>query len=119
MPELAEFHWDALGQKIRKAKAYLVVTASAGSITAVPDAVRQFAWQRPDAADALRAHLGAADVADDIIHKVAEALGRIPLASIGAIARRILSGEDIGQLLEDLHGGNRQTVASWLDDVDV
>ena len=119
VPELAEFHWDALGQKIRKAKAYLVVTASAGSITAVPDAIRQFAWQRPDAADALRAHLGAADVADDIIHKVAEALGKdFSLASIGAIARRILSGEDIGQLLEDLHGGNRQTVASWLDDVD-
>jgi hypothetical protein len=119
VPELAEFHWDALCQKVRKAKAYLVVTVGAGSITAVPDAIRQVAWNRPDAADALRAHLGASYVADDIIHKVAEALGAdYSLAGIGAVARRILSGEDIGQLLEELHGGNRQTVVGWLDDVD-
>lgn len=119
VPELAEFHWDALCQKVRKAKAYLVVTASPGSVTAVPDAIRQVAWHRPDAADALRAHLGASDVADDIIHKVAEALGMdYSLAGIGAIARRILSGEDIGQLLEELHGGNRQAVVAWLEEVD-
>ena len=118
-PELAEFHWDALCQKIRKAKAYLVVTAGAGSVTAVPDAVRRIAWHRPEAADALRAHFGASDIADDIIHKVAEALGTdYSLAGIGAIARRILSGEDIGQLLDELHGGNRQTVVGWLDEVD-
>ena len=119
VPELAEFHWDALYQKIRKAKAYLVVTTGAGSITAVPDAIRQIAWQRPEAADALRAYLGASDVADGIIHKVAEALGtNYSLVGIGVIARRIMSGEDIGQLLEELHGGNRQTVVGWLDEVD-
>ncbi|HEU5392885.1 MAG TPA: hypothetical protein VFV73_44055 [Streptosporangiaceae bacterium] len=118
-PGLTEFHWDALCQKVRKAKAYLVVTAGTGSITAVPDAIRQITWHRPDAADVLRAHIGASYVADDIIHKVAEALGTdYSLAGVGAIARRILSGEDIGQLLEELHGGTRQTVAGWLDDVD-
>jgi hypothetical protein len=116
---LTEFHWDALCQKVRKAKAYLVVTAADGSVTAVPDAIRHIQWHRPDAVDALRAHIGAAYVADDIIHKVAEALGTdYSLAGIGAISRGILSGEDIGQLLEKLHGGNRQTVTGWLDDVD-
>jgi hypothetical protein len=118
-PGLTEFHWDALCQKVRKAKAYLVVTVGAGSVTGVPDAIRQITWHRPDAADALRAHIGASYVADDIIHKVAEALGTdYSLGGIGGIARRILSGEDIGQLLEELHGGNRQTVTGWLDDVD-
>ena len=96
-PELAEFHWDALSQKIREAKAHLVVTAGTGSITAVPDAIGEISWQRPDAADALRAHLGASNVADDVVQKVAGALGTdYALAGIGAIARRILAGEDIG-----------------------
>ena len=118
-PELAEFHWDAVGQRIRKAKAHLIVTAATGSITAVPDVIRQIPWQRPDAAEALRAHLGASYVADDIIQKVAEALGAdYSLAGIGGIARRILSGEDIGQILEELDGGARQTVVDWLDEVD-
>jgi hypothetical protein len=118
-PELAEFHWDALCHKIRKAKAHLVVTVGAGSITAVPDAIRQVPWQRPDAADALRAHLGASQVADDVVRKVAEALGTdYSLADIGAIARRILAAEDIGELLDELHGGDQQTVTDWLDNVD-
>jgi hypothetical protein len=117
-PELAEFHWDALGQKVRKAKAHLVVTVGAGSITAVPDVIRQIRWQRPDAADALRAYFGAAQVADDVVHKVAAALGTgYSLAGVGAIARRILAAEDIGDLLDELHGGDQQTVADWLDDV--
>jgi hypothetical protein len=120
VPELAEFHWDALGQKIREAKAHLVVTAGAGSITAVPDAIGQISWHRPDAADALRAHLGASNVADDIVQQVAEALGTdYALAGIGAIARRILAGEDIGTLLDELRGGDRQTVADWLESVDL
>jgi hypothetical protein len=118
-PELAEFHWDALCQKIRKARAHLVVTAGVGSITAVPDPIRQIAWQRPEAADALRAHLGAAQVPDDVVRKVAEALGPdYSLAAIGAIARRILAAEDIGELLDELHGGDQQTVVHWLTNVD-
>lgn len=123
VPELAEFHWDALCRKVRNAKAHLVVTAGVGSIPAVPDVVKQISWQRPDAADALRAHLGAAQVADDVFGKVAEALGAdYSLADIGAIARRILGAEDfaedIEELLDELHGGDRQTVADWLEDVD-
>jgi hypothetical protein len=118
-PELAEFHWDAVGQKIRRAKAHLVVTAGAGSIAAGPDATAEIRWQRPDAADALRAHFGAAQVADDVVHKVAEALGTdYSLAGIGAIARRILAAEDIDKLLDELHGSDRQTVADWLDEAD-
>lgn len=119
VPELAEFHWDVLGQNIRKAKAHLVVTAGASSTASIPDAIRQIPWQRPDAADALRAHLGAAQVADDVVRKVAEALGTdYSLADVGAIARRLLAAEDIGKLLDELHGSDGQTVADWLDDVD-
>jgi hypothetical protein len=119
VPELAEFHWDALCRKIRKAKAHLVVTVGAGSITAVPDGMRQIRWQRPEAADALRAHLGAAQTADAIVHKVAEVLGTdYSLADIGAIARRILAGENVGELLDELHGGDQKTVTDWLDNVD-
>jgi hypothetical protein len=119
VPELAEYHWDALCNKIRKAKAHLVVTAGLGSIAAVPDAISQIQWQRPDAADALRAHLDAAQVPEEVVQKVAEALGAdYSLASIGAIARRILASEDLGSLLDELHGGDRQAVSDWLDEVD-
>jgi hypothetical protein len=119
VPELADYHWDALCRKIRNAKAHLVMTLGGGSVSAVPDAIRLITWQRPHAADALRAHLGATQVADDVVRKVADALGTdYSLAGIGAIARRILAGEDIGQLLDDLHGGDQQTVADWLEDVD-
>jgi hypothetical protein len=118
-PELAEFHWDALGHKIRNAKAHLVVTAGAGPTAAVPDAVGQVRWQRPDAADALRAHLGASPVADDIVHKVAEALGPdYSLSDIGPLARRMVAAEDIEALLDELRGGDQQAVANWLDNVD-
>lgn len=118
-PELAEFHWDALCHKIRKAKAHLVVTVGAGPIPGVPDAIGQVRWQRPDAADALRAHLGAFRVADDVVQKAAEALGtNYSLADIGRLARRIRDGEDIGELLAELGGGDQQTVSDWLDSVD-
>jgi hypothetical protein len=118
-PELAEFHWDALCHKVRKAKAHLVVTVGAGPIPGVPDAIGQVPWQRPDAADALRAHLGASRVADDVVQKAAEALGtNYSLADIGPLARRILAGEDIGELLDELRGGDQQAVAGWLDSVD-
>jgi hypothetical protein len=119
VPELAEFHWDALCQKVRKAKAHLVVTADAGFTIATPDAVRHVSWQRPDAADALRAHLGGAQVADDAVRKVADALGTsYPLARVGGIARRILAGEGIGQILDEMQGGDQQAVADWLADVE-
>jgi hypothetical protein len=117
-PELAEFHWDALCRKIRNAKAHLVVTAGAGSINEVHDAIGRIPWQRPDAADAIRAHLGAAQVADDVVQKVAEALGtHYSLTDIGALARRIIAGEDVGELLDELHGTGRQRVADWLNEV--
>jgi hypothetical protein len=119
VPELAEFHWDALCNKVRKAKAHLVVTAGVGSIAMVPDAISQIPWHRPEAADALCAHLGAAKVAEEVVPKVAEALGTdYSLAGIGAIARRLLAAEDLGNLLDELHGSDRRTVSDWMDDVD-
>ena len=59
-PELADFHWRSVCRTVRKSKAHLVVTIGAHSRTARPDVVRQFSWQRPKPAEALRAHLGAA-----------------------------------------------------------
>lgn len=118
-PELAEYHWAEVCRKVRKAKAHLVVTAGTGSITALPDVVRQVPWQRPDAAEAVRAHLGAAMVADDVIAMVSDALGTdYPLADIGRIARRIAAGDKIAELLKELQGSGRQTVREWLRKVD-
>jgi hypothetical protein len=118
-PELAEYHWEEVCRKVRKARAHLVITVGVGSIAVVPDVVRQFAWQRPDAADALRAHLGAADVADDVVAMVSEALGMdYPLASIDRIARRIAAGDDVAALLDEFQGSGRRTVEDWLRKVD-
>jgi hypothetical protein len=117
-PELAEYHWEEVCRKVRKARAHLVVTTGAGSITALPDVVRQFPWQRPDAADALRAHLGATLVADDDVAMVSGALGTdYPLADIGRIASRIAVGE-VAALLDELPGSGRRTVEDWLHKVD-
>jgi hypothetical protein len=118
-PELAEYHWEEVCRKVRKARAHLVVTAGAGSIAVLPDVVRQIPWQRPDAADALRAHLGAAMVADDVVAMVSEALGAdYPLADIGRITRRIVAGDELAALLDELQGSGRQTVDDWLRKVD-
>lgn len=118
-PELAEYHWEEVCRKVRKARAHLVVTAGVGSIAALPDVVRQIPWQRPDAADALRAHIGAAMVADEVVAMVAEALGAdYSLADIGRIARRIAAGDELAALLEELQGSGRQTVDDWLRKVD-
>lgn len=52
------------------------------------------------------------------MQKVAEALGtRYSLTDIGALARRIIAGEDVGELLDELHSAGRQTVADWLNEV--
>jgi hypothetical protein len=118
-PELAEYHWEEVCRKVRKAKAHLVVTTGAGLMAALPDVVRQFPWQRPDAADALRAHLGAAHVADDVVAMVSEALGTdYPLADIDRIARRIVAGEEVAALLDEFQGSGRRTVEDWLRKVD-
>jgi hypothetical protein len=118
-PELGEYHWEEVCRKVRKARAHLVVTASAGSIAELPDVVRQIPWQRPSAADALRAHLGAADVADDVVTMVSEALGTdYSLASIGGIARRIAAGDQVSEILDELQGSARQAVEDWLRTVD-
>ena len=118
-PELAEYHWEEICRKVRKAKAHLVVTTGAGSMAALPDVVRQFPWQRPDAADALRAHLGAARVADDVVALVSEALGTdYSLADIGRIARRIAAGDEVAKLLDEFQGNGRRTVQDWLRKVD-
>jgi len=118
-PELAEYHWEEVCRRVRMARAHLVVTTGAGSITALPDVVRQFPWQRPDAADALRAHLGAALVADDVVAMVSEALGTdYSLAGIGRIARRIAAGDEVAALLDELQGSGRRTVEDWLRKVD-
>lgn len=118
-PELAEFHWDALYRKIRASKAHLVVTAGAGSIRTGTGTIDRIPWERVDAADALRAHLGAAHIANDIVHKVAEAVGTDhPLSDIGRIARRILEGEDLDKITYELRCGDQQVVTDWLDDVD-
>ncbi len=117
--ELADFHWRNVCRTVRKSKAHLVVTIGAHSRTARPDVVRQFSWQRPKPADALRAHLGAAMVDDDLIDKVAEALGpNFQLADMGAIARRISAADDVGEVLSDLQETDRLAVATWLDEVD-
>jgi hypothetical protein len=118
-PELAEYHWEEVCRKVRRARAHLVVTAGTGSIAVLPDVVRQISWQRPDAADALRAHLGAAMVADDVVAIVSEALGAdYPLADIGRIARRVAAGDEMAALLDELQGSGRQTVDDWLRKVD-
>ena len=118
-PEVAEYHWEEVCRKVRKARAHLVVTTAAGSIAALPDVVRQFSWQRPDAADALRAHLGAALVADDAVETVSVALGTdYSLAGLGAIARRIAAGDEIAAIVDELQGSGRRTVEDWLRKVD-
>jgi hypothetical protein len=118
-PELAEYHWEEVCRKVRKAKAHLVVTVGSGSVAALPDVVKQIPWQRPDAANALRAHLGAAIAAEEVVAKVAEALGaEYSLADIDRIARRIAAGDELAALLEELQGSGRQTVDDWLRTVD-
>ena len=118
-PELADYHWEEVCRKIRRAKAHLVMTVGAGSTAAPPDVVRQVPWQRPDAADALRAHLGAVMVADEVVATVAEALGAdYALADIGRIARRIAAGDEVAALLDELQGSGRRTVDDWLRKVD-
>lgn len=117
-PELADFHWRNVCHKVRKSKAYLVTTIGADSRMARPDVIRQFSWQRPEAADVLRAHLGAAMVDVEAIEKVSEALGpNFQLADIDAIARRISAGDDARQVIADLQETDRLVVATWLDDV--
>jgi hypothetical protein len=118
-PELADYHWEEVCRKIRKAKAHLVMTVGAGSAGVLPDVVRPVPWQRPDAADALRAHLGATLVADDVIAMVSEALGPdYPLAAMNRIARRIAAGDEVSAILDEIQGSGRRTVEDWLRKVD-
>lgn len=118
-PELADFHWRDVCRKVRKSKAHLVVTVGPGSIAARLDAVRSFSWQRPGPADALRAHVGVVMVADEVIDKVAEALGsRYQLTDIAEIARRITAADDVVEVLADLQETDRIAVSTWLDEVD-
>ena len=118
-PELADFHWRDVCRKVRKSKAYLVVTIGAESRAASSDVVRKFRWQRPGAADALRAHLGAANVSDELIGEVAEAIGPgFQLSDIPVIARRIAAAENTEDVLNGLQETDRLIVASWLDEVD-
>ena len=118
-PELTDFHWRNVWSKVRRSKAHLVVTIAAGSRIIKPDVPRQFSWRRPEPADALRAHLGATVVGDEVIDKVAEALGpNFQLADVGEIARKISAADDIGEVLADLQETDRLVVARWLDEVD-
>lgn len=118
-PEVAEYHWEKVCRKVRQAKAHLVVTTAAGSIADSVDVVRQFPWQRPDAADALRAHLGAADVAEDTVVGLSEALGPdYPLAAVAWTAHRIVAGDDAADLVAKLQENAEQTVEDWLLKVD-
>ena len=120
VPELADFHWRNVCRRIRNSKAYLVVTIGTDSRIARSAVVRHFSWQRPEAADALRAHLGAALIDDEAIDRVAAALGTsYPLAEIGAIARRISTADDIEVILADLQDADRLAVGRWLDEVEM
>ena len=120
VPELRDFHWRNVCRTIRNSKAHLVVTIGADSRIARSAVIRHISWQRPKAADALRAHLGAAMIDDAVIDGVAEALGTsYPLAEIGAIARRISTADDIGEILADLQGVGRLAVAKWLDETEM
>jgi hypothetical protein len=118
-PEMAEYHWEEVCRKIRKAKAHLVVTTGTGSMAVLHDVISQFPWQRPDALAALRAHLGAALVADDVLATVSEALGAdYALADVGRIARRITAGDDVTALVDEIQGSGQRTVEEWLRKVD-
>lgn len=118
-PEVADFHWLNICRNIRKSKARLVVTVGAGSPVARSKSVEHFSWHRPEIADVLRAHLGDTAIDDEIINRVAEALGPgYPLSEIAAIAHKISAAADIEEVLAEIQGASRLTVASWLDEAE-
>jgi len=117
--DLADYHWRSLLSNIRRSKAHLVVTTSVDSSLAKSTAVKHAFWQRPPAAEALQAHLGAAHVDRGVLKQVSEALGpNYPMADIETIARKIAATNDGGDVLAELQDADRLAVAKWLDDVD-
>jgi hypothetical protein len=119
--EAAEFHWDNACRAVREAGAYLVVTIGTGARIARSATVRSFAWQRPEVADVLRAHLGETVVEEAVIDKVADALGSGPsVRKVAEAARRLASqdGEHVTDLLDELAANDLMAVAEWLDKED-
>ena len=118
--ELAHFYWRDLCLGVRKAHAYMVVTASAASASGRSDVIRQFAWQRPSPADMLRAHLGADYTDTEVVDKAAAAIGPwYRLADIADIARRLRAGDDPQDVLATLDETDRQAVTNWLGEEDL
>lgn len=116
---MAEYHWDEVCRKVRQAKAHLVVTTGAGLIPDGVDTVRQIPWQRPAAVDALRQHLGAADVAEETVTILSEALGQdYALADVAWAARQVTAGGNVAEVVDNLNKSAQQTVEDWLDEVD-
>jgi hypothetical protein len=115
-PDLAEFTWRNVHNKVREARAYLVVTAGGNrTARAWPGGITSFAWLRPGAADALRAHLDDASCPDELIAAVADALGpEYPVTRISGLARRMAAGESADSLLAEMTDARRQQVAGWL-----
>ena len=118
--ELAHFYWRDLCLGVRKAHAYMVVTASAASASGRSDVIRQFAWQRPSPADMLRAHLGADYTDTEVVDKATAAIGPwYRLADIADIARRLRAGDDPQDVLATLDETDRQAVTNWLGEEDL
>lgn len=117
--DLADYHWRSVCSTIRRSKVHLVVTTSADSRMARSAVIRRVSWQRPAAAEALRAHLGAAAIDDEVVKRVAETLGpHYLMSSIETIARRIATSDDIEDVLGDLDDVDCLAVVKWLDEAD-
>jgi hypothetical protein len=121
VPELVDYYWGNVCRKVRQSKAHLVVTTGTGSRIAKSTAVKHFSWQRPEVADVLRAHLGAAVVDDEVIDLAAEALGpNYPLSEMSDTARRLATSnpDHLHEFLAGLQENDRLAVVSWLEEVD-
>jgi hypothetical protein len=107
--------WRMVRDRVRDAKAYLVVTSTAAESDAERAAVCHVRWTQPPAAEILRAYLPGRD--DDVrqIAAEADATGQT-MTELADLARRVADGEPLDEALRESDRIRSARVSSWFQE---
>lgn len=110
--------WTEVAERVKRAGAYLVVTATVDGPTAATSGPHE-SWERPPAADVLRGHLSrssrASDVEDLVSLLVTDLPPEFPLARLAQLAKLINEGNEPAQAIDQLHEASEHQIRRWLE----
>jgi hypothetical protein len=108
------FIWRELRDRVRDAKAYLVITSTAPARTA-SDAVRQVSWSPPSTREVLAEYLpGRDDVIDQIATEAS--VGEHTMTELVSLASRVATGESLDDVLRESERVLSARVRAWFQD---